>query len=68
MVQLKMCLQEQLNYNNMKLEKFDTSQISFLVKAKNMTIPWITVDAKEIVASEIIQYFGPKNFQRAIKL
>ncbi|EAR97439.2 hypothetical protein TTHERM_00340200 (macronuclear) [Tetrahymena thermophila SB210] len=68
MVDLKMCLQEQLNYNSLKLEKFDTSQISFLIKAKNLSLPLIHVDAREIGADEIVQFFGSLNFSKAIKM
>ncbi|KAL4449172.1 hypothetical protein ABPG74_015554 [Tetrahymena malaccensis] len=68
MVDLKMCLQEQLNYNSLKLEKFDTSQISFLIKAKNLSLPLIRVDAREIGANEIVQFFGSLNFSKAIKM
>lgn len=56
-----MCLKEELTYENLKLEKFDTSQISFLIKAKNITLPWINVDPKEIGADEIVSMLGSLN-------
>lgn len=53
-----MCIQQQITCEDLRAEKFDLALISFLVKAKNISLPWVHVDAKEIAAKDIARHLG----------
>lgn len=62
-----MCLQENTDADNFFSDKYNYLNVSFLVKATNMAYPEIFVEAKEIRAKEINEFFFPLNLRQGMQ-